>query len=641
MENNDKEQQFTPGPDLYNGHTSSSNNLDASAPFVALTLAHLGLSKAKNSPTKQNDQLRAALNDPVWSVRIAAVQTMETMGEQAPIDLLLSSLKNENSSVRAVAARVLGKLGEHAPVEPLVAALRDAEWYVRATSAQALGKLRGRIPVAALIEVLDDEDEAVRAGAVWALGEAGEQAPLEPLVTALNDPAWSVREAAVLALSELGERVPEMPLVTAQLDEDASVRESASLVLTQGNLETSQPTISTQISTRQEDQISRPEVRDTMGVDKHLSQRSIKHPRQLETKYKQRNASRRRVLTIPSPFKHFVEKVLVALVIVGLVASWLLVAHLPRTTTSGTQVIPPALIYHSYLGSIYGGVYKVAWSPDGTEIASVNVDGSVRVWNAISGKTITTYTSPVNFVKVLSMVWLPGDDVLILSERADNTIDAWNPTTDKISLSMNLPAAIYTGAWSPDGKRIAFDGGDQTIQVWNIFPTKRRISTYPVHTSERITALRWSPDGAEIASATYNGVIQLWNAVTGKNSLLPYTHAGQVVSLAWSQNSSYLAWATSDGVLQIWNKNPRNNPITLRDSGGTIMPAVALTWSPDGVYLAASNNEFVQVWNATTGKLVFTYRGHSDGVNDVAWSPDGSKVASASLDKTVQVWQIS
>src|ERR1700730_13064081 len=131
MEYNDNEQQFTPGPDRYNGYPSSSDNLDAPAPFVAQTLARLGLSKAGDSPIVQNDQLRAALNDPAWSVRIAAVQAMETIGGQAPIELLLSALKDENSSVRAVAARVLGRLGEYAPVEPLVAALRDAEWYVR------------------------------------------------------------------------------------------------------------------------------------------------------------------------------------------------------------------------------------------------------------------------------------------------------------------------------------------------------------------------------------------------------------------------------------------------------------------------------------------------------------------------------
>src|ERR1700730_5167304 len=100
MDYNDNQQQFTPGPDRYNGHTSSSNNLDAPVPFVVHALPRLGLSKEKISPTMQDDQLRAALNDPAWSVRIAAVQAIESMGEQAPIELLLPALKDKDSNVR-------------------------------------------------------------------------------------------------------------------------------------------------------------------------------------------------------------------------------------------------------------------------------------------------------------------------------------------------------------------------------------------------------------------------------------------------------------------------------------------------------------------------------------------------------------
>src|SRR6185437_1023281 len=45
-----------------------------------------------------------------------------------------------------------------------------------------------------------------------------------------------------------------------------------------------------------------------------------------------------------------------------------------------------------------------------------------------------------------------------------------------------------------------------------------------------------------------------------------------------------------------------------------------------------------QVWDAATGKTLFTYRGHKNSVRAVAWSPDGARIASASYDDTVQVW---
>jgi WD40 repeat protein len=66
----------------------------------------------------------------------------------------------------------------------------------------------------------------------------------------------------------------------------------------------------------------------------------------------------------------------------------------------------------------------------------------------------------------------------------------------------------------------------------------------------------------------------------------------------------------------------------------------AISWSPDGTRIASCSwDNTVQVWDATTGDTLFTYRGHSLEVNAVAWSPDGSRVASGGNDHAVQVWQ--
>ncbi len=68
----------------------------------------------------------------------------------------------------------------------------------------------------------------------------------------------------------------------------------------------------------------------------------------------------------------------------------------------------------------------------------------------------------------------------------------------------------------------------------------------------------------------------------------------------------------------------------------------AVAWSPNGKRIAsASGDGTVQVWNAGNGGNVLTYRGHSSDVLAVAWSPDGREIASGSLDATVQVWNAS
>ncbi len=82
---------------------------------------------------------------------------------------------------------------------------------------------------------------------------------------------------------------------------------------------------------------------------------------------------------------------------------------------------------------------------------------------------------------------------------------------------------------------------------------------------------------------------------------------------------------------------PQPTPIyTYRGHNANVL---AVTWSPDGQRIAsASFDQTVQVWDALTGSNVYVYRGHTDQVEAVAWSPDGRLIASGGKDNTVRVW---
>ena len=102
--------------------------------------------------------------------------------------------------------------------------------------------------------------------------------------------------------------------------------------------------------------------------------------------------------------------------------------------------------------------------------------------------------------------------------------------------------------------------------------------------------------------------------------------------------------AVAGGGLTWWavsrNPNPPEGTLLYTYWGHSdVVSAVA--WSPDGSRIASgSGDTTVQVWNAADGSNAYTYREHTSTVHAVAWSPHGSRIASASsADKTVQVWQ--
>ncbi len=96
--------------------------------------------------------------------------------------------------------------------------------------------------------------------------------------------------------------------------------------------------------------------------------------------------------------------------------------------------------------------------------------------------------------------------------------------------------------------------------------------------------------------------------------------------------------------MQVWDATDGGHPYTYRGHSDVVW---AVAWSPDGKRIASgSNDKTVQVWDATDGGHPYTYRGHTSDVLAVAWSPDGGRIASGSgdpsnqvPDHTVQVWE--
>ncbi len=287
-----------------------------------------------------------------------------------------------------------------------------------------------------------------------------------------------------------------------------------------------------------------------------------------------------------------------------------------------------------------GTIWAVAWSPDDVHIASGSTDGTVQIWNAMTGSQKSNNKSSFS---ILAVAWSP-DGKRLASGGVDKIVHLWD-------LMQQREILQYTGhtdwinalSWSPDGRYIVSGGGDAsgtgktpdfTLHIWDT-TTGRRQLTYKGHTIN-VNAIQWSPDGIYIASSG-DDVVQVWEVKTGRLIYTYTKHIMDVQALAWSKDSRRLTSGSLDKTVQVWDALTGNKVLRY---GGHTNAVETVAWSPDGRPIASGSwDNTVHIWDATTGKTIYTYQGHSNIVNALSWSPDSTRIVFGGEDNTVQVWQ--
>ncbi|MHC5738317.1 WD40 repeat domain-containing protein [Nostoc sp.] len=279
-----------------------------------------------------------------------------------------------------------------------------------------------------------------------------------------------------------------------------------------------------------------------------------------------------------------------------------------------------------------GWVWSVSFSPDGQVLASGGNDQTIKLWDVSTGQCFKTLEGHSGAVR--SVTFSPDGQVLATGSD-DQTVKLWNVSTGKcLKILQEHGCSVWSVAFSPKGNMLATGNDDYKVRLWDI-NSSSCIYTLEGHT-QRVYSVNFSPDANTLASGSHDQTVKLWDISSAQCFKTLQGHTDLVHSVTFSVDGGTLVSCGDDQTVKVWDFVTGQCLKTLQGHRSRVWSlAVCIN---QNICASSSDDQTVKLWNINTGRCIKTLRSFNNGIWSVVVSPDGKIIASGSYDQTVTLW---